>query len=172
MKFYSHKYLPIFSFFLVPLLFLWNPAFFSFMGSQPYWPIFWLLPWAVINGPLEAILIGLLLGLLLDTINNDAITEIPGLMICSFWFGRVGHVNKFDFTPLKYGLTASIGSFMCSLIYFSQILLGVSLESSYFGLFQFGLKNIFSQVLLTGLLAPVFCSWLHRLFTFKDRSKL
>ena len=172
MKFYSHKYLPIFSFFLVPLLFLWNPAFFSFMGSQPYWPIFWLLPWAVINGPIETIFMGLLLGLVLDAINNDNITEIPGLVICGFWFGRVGIVNQFDFTPFKYGLTASIGSLICGIIYFCQILLGLIFENNYLGLFQFGIKNIFAQVLLTGLLAPIFCSWLYRLFTLKDRSKL
>ena len=172
MKFYSHNYLPIFSFFLIPLLFLWNPAFFSFMGSQPYWPIFWLLPWAVINGPLETILVGLLLGLFLDAINNDNITEIPGLVICGFWFGRVGIVNKFDFTPLKYGLTASIGSLICGVIYFCQILLGLIFKNNYLWLFQFGIKNIFSQVLLTGLLAPIFCSWLYLLFTLKDRSKL
>jgi len=171
MSFYSNKYLSILSFLIIPLLFLWNPSWLSLMGSQPYWPIFWLLPWAVINGSFETMVAGLLIGLILDTLNNDLFTQIPGLMICGFWFGRVANLSKVNLSALQYGLIASLGSFICGLIYFSQIFLKLFFTKSIFFLFLYGIKNIFAQVLLTGLLAPVFCSWLYLLFSRKDQLK-
>ena len=166
-----NKYLSLFSFIFIPFLFLWNPSWFSLMGAQPNWPIFWLLPWAIINGSVKTMLVGLFLGLILDSINNDFYTQIPGLMIAGFWFGRLENINKFKFTKFQYGAIASIGSFICGSIYFIQILLDGLFEKKISWLFSYGINNIFSQVLLTGLLAPVFCSWLYLIFSRKDQLK-
>ena len=103
MKFYLNQYLPLISFLIIPLLIYWNPSWLSLMGYQAYWPIFWLLPWAFIHGPLKSMLLGFLLGFILDTINADLYTQIPGLMICGFWFGKVGSLNYFHSTPLQFG---------------------------------------------------------------------
>tara|TARA_B100000579_G_C22607365_1_gene745572 strand:- start:131 stop:664 length:534 start_codon:yes stop_codon:yes gene_type:complete len=167
-----NKYLSIFSFLIIPILFLWNPSWFSLMGSQPYWPIFWLIPWAVMNGSFETMVVGFLIGLILDILNNDFYTQIPGLMITGFWFGRVAYRSKINLSALQYGLIASLGSLICGLIYFSQILLNLFFSNSTFFLFAYAGKNIFAQVLLTGLLAPVFCSWLYLLFNRRDKLKL
>ena len=171
MAFNVKKYSSILSFLIIPIINLYNPSLFSLMGSQPYWPIFWMLPWAIINGRYKSIVIALFLGLILDSINNDFYTQIPGLMICGYWFGRIGDDNKCNFSILQYGLTASIGSLACGLIYFSQIAIRYSWEYDAIWLLPYGIKTIFAQVLLTGLLAPAFCSWLYNLFDNKDQLK-
>lgn len=167
MKFFLTQYLSLISFLIIPLVIFWNPSWFSLMGSQAYWPIFWLLPWALINGPFKSMLLGFLLGLILDTINADLYTQIPGLMLCGFWFGKVGIVNHSNNSLIKFGLTAAIGSLICSLIYFSQMVLNLLLENSPLWLVEYGVQHIFAQVLLTGILAPVFCKWLYFLFSKK-----
>ena len=150
------------SFLLIPLLSLWNPIWFSVMGVQPYWPIFWLLPWSILNGPLNGLAVGLIIGIILDSINNDIYTQVPGLLICGFWFGKLGNLNK----RYQYGLVASFGSLTCGLIYFLQILVNNSQNNPDL-LFSFGLKNIFGQILLTGLFAPVISDCLYSLFSKK-----
>tara|TARA_B100000212_G_scaffold260807_1_gene200749 strand:+ start:156 stop:665 length:510 start_codon:yes stop_codon:yes gene_type:complete len=168
MKFELNQYTSLISFLLIPLLIFWNPSWLSLMGYQAYWPIFWLLPWALINGPFKSLLIGFLLGFILDTINADLYTQIPGLMICGFWFGKVGSLNYFHSTPLQFGLTAAIGSLICSLIYFFQMVVNLFFNESPVWFFSYGVQNIFAQVLLTGLLAPVFCKWFYILFRKKN----
>ena len=56
MKFYLHQYLSLISFLIIPLVIFWNPSWLSLMGYQAYWPIFWLLPWALIHGSFKSII--------------------------------------------------------------------------------------------------------------------
>jgi len=142
------------------------------MGYQAYWPIFWLLPWALIHGPFKSMLLGFLLGFILDTINADLYTQIPGLMICGFWFGKVGNLNQFNNSPIQLGLSAAIGSLICGIIYFFQIVVRFLLGNSHLWLFSYGVQIIFAQVFLTSLLAPVFCKWLYLLFSKKHKLKI
>ena len=172
MKFHFNLYLSLFSFLIIPFLNFWNPSWLSLMGYQAYWPIFWLLPWGLIHGPFKSMLLGFILGFVLDTINADLFTQIPGLMICGFWFGRVGNLSLFNNTPLQFGLTAAIGSLICGLIYYCQIVVKLLLENSPLWLFSYGIQNIFAQVLLTSLFAPVFCKWLYFLFSKKYKLKI
>tara|TARA_B100000212_G_scaffold287295_1_gene228086 strand:+ start:112 stop:621 length:510 start_codon:yes stop_codon:yes gene_type:complete len=166
-KFDLNPTISIVSFLLIPLLILWTPSWFSLMGYQAYWPIFWLLPCALINGPFKSLLIGFLLGFTLDTINADFYTQIPGLMICGFWFGKVGRLNDFNNTPLQFGLTAAIGTLICSVIYFCQMVVHNLFNDIPIWFFSYGVQNIFAQVFLTGLLAPVFCKWIYIFFRKK-----
>ena len=172
MKFYLKKYLSFISFLIIPFVIFWNPSWLSLMGYQAYWPIFWLLPWALIHGPYKAMLFGFLLGFTLDTINADLYTQIPGLMICGFWFGKIGNFSQFNNTPLQFGLIAAIGSLICGMLYFCQIVVMHLMDNSPLWLFSFGVQNIFSQVFLTGLLAPVFCKWLFLMFDKKYKLKI
>ena len=171
MKFYLNHYLSLVSFLIIPLVTFWNPSWLSLMGYQAYWPIFWLLPWALINGPLKSLLLGFLLGFILDTINADLYTQIPGLMICAFWFGKIGSLNQFNNTPLQFGLTASIGSLICGVIYFCQMVVDLLFENNPLWIVSYGIQNIFAQVFLTGLLAPVLCKLLYFLFSGKSKLK-
>ena len=172
MKLYHNQYLSLISFLIIPLVIFWNPSWLSLMGAQAYWPIFWLLPWAIIHGPFKSMLIAFLLGFMLDTINDDLYTQIPGLMICGFWFGKVGSLNQFNNNPFQFGLTAAIGSLICGVIYYCQMVIKLSLENSPFWLFSYGVQIIFAQVFLTSLLAPVFCKWLYFLFSKKYKFKI
>ena len=172
MKFPLNQYLSFISFLTIFVLISWNPSWLSLMGYQAYWPIFWLLPWALIHGPFKSMLLGLLLGFILDIINADLYTQIPGLMICGFWFGRVGNLSQFNNTPYQFGLTSAIGSFICGIIYFCQMAFKFSLEYNPLWLFSYGLQNIFTQVFLTGLFAPVFCKWIYFLFNKKYKIRI
>ena len=172
MKFYLHQYLSLTSFLIIPLVIFWNPSWLSLMGYQAYWPIFWLLPWAFIHGPFKSMLLGFLLGFILDTINADLYTQIPGLMICGFWFGKVGRLNQFNNSPLQFGLTAAIGSLICGLIYFCQMVVKLLFENIPLWIFSYGVQYIFAQVFLTCLLAPVFCKWLYLLFSRKNKLRI
>ena len=57
-KFFTRK-LSIISFIFVPIIFLWHPNWLGFLGVQPYWPLFWLLPWSMIYGSINGLLVGL-----------------------------------------------------------------------------------------------------------------
>ena len=53
------KKLSTISFIFIPIIFLWHPNWLGFLGVQPYWPLFWLLPWSIINGSINGLLVGL-----------------------------------------------------------------------------------------------------------------
>jgi len=88
-KFFTKK-ISILTFVFVPIIFLWHPNWLGFLGVQPYWPLFWLLPWSFINGPINGLIFGLFLGLILDSLTLDSnFSQIPGLILCGFLFGRI-----------------------------------------------------------------------------------
>jgi len=169
MNLLSRKNLSILTFILIPILFFLDPLGFSLMQVQPYWPIFWLLPWAIINGPINGLITGLFLGLMMDILINDPYTQIPGLLICGFWFGNFGKYHSKDINRFQYGLISSLGSFLCGITYFVQIVVFNLFEKNNFMYLSLGIKNIFAQVFLTGLLAPIFCAWLFALFNKKTK---
>ena len=165
MIFYKSKNLSLLSFLFIPILSFWNPSWLSLMGVQPYWPLFWLLPWSLIYGPLNGALTGLILGIILDSLINDFYTQIPGLLICGFWFGKIGKLKKNFLNQFQYGLISFIGCFLCGLLYFVQILSRNYSPSNLSWLFSLGVKNILTQVFLTGLIAPILCVCLFLLFS-------
>ena len=158
MKKFIFKNLSLISFVFIPLIYFWNPNWLGFLGIQPYWPLFWLLPWCMIHGSINGLILALFVGLTLDSISSDvSFTQIPGLIICSLWFGRIKTCSNIFVEHFRHGLICSIGSFLCGLLYFSQILVK---NISYNDVFLYfpSMKNIFAQVFITGLLAPLFCS--------------
>ncbi len=113
-KFFTKKF-SIISFIFIPIIFLWHPNWLGFLGVQPYWPLFWLLPWAMINGSINGLVFGLFLGLILDSLTlNESFTQIPGLIFCGFFFGRIKSHSDILVGHFRYGLICSFG-FVCSL---------------------------------------------------------
>ena len=167
-KFFT-KNLSIICFIFIPIIFLWHPSWLGFLGIQPYWPLFWLLPWSMINGQINGLIFGLFLGLILDSVTLDSnLTQIPGLVLCGVWFGRI-KIHSDNFVGhFRYGLICSIGSFLCGIIYFLQILLS-NFSVSTFLIFIPSFQNILAEVFLTGFFAPLFCSQLLRIFKFSRR---
>ncbi len=167
-KFFT-KQLSIFFFIFVPIIFLWHPNWLGFLGVQPYWPLFWLLPWSMIYGSINGLIFGLFLGLILDSLTLDGnFTQIPGLILCGFFFGRIKlhHDNLVGY--FRYGLICSFGSFLCGSLYFFQIVFE-NLTENNFLLFIPSFQNILAEVFLTGFFAPFICSKLLRIFKFSWR---
>ena len=173
MEKFVKKNLSLISFIFIPLVYLWNPNWLGFLGIQPYWPLFWLLPWSIIYGSLDGLTVGLCLGLMLDSITPESnFTQIPGLVLCGIWFGKLSLSSNVVVGHFRYGLICSIASFLCGSLYFFQILIGNLSENNIFLYFP-SIKNIFAQVFITGLFAPLLCSLLFCLFKrSKGRGKL
>ena len=171
-KFFVKKS-PIIFFCFVPIIFLWHPNWLGFLGVQPYWPLFWLLPWSMINGSINGLIFGLFLGLILDSVTLDNnFTQIPGLAVCGFLFGRIKLNSNILVGHFRHGLICSFGSFLCGTFYFLQILFK-NFSDNTFLLFIPSVQNILSEVFLTGFFAPLFCSQLLKIFNFsKGKLKL
>ena len=161
------------SFSLIPIIYLWDPDWLGFLGVQPYWPLFWLLPWSLLNGSINGLIVGLCLGLILDSISPDgSFTQIPGLVLSGIWFGKLSLSSNVALGQFRYGLISSIASFLCGLLYFSQILLKNFSDNNIF-FYLPNVKNILAEVFVTGLLAPLLCTLLLSLFKrSKRRDKL
>ena len=164
MERYFKKNLAYLSFVFIPIVFFWHPNWLGLFGNQPYWPLFWLLPWSMIYGSINGFILGLFLGLLLDSISlESSFTQIPGLIICGVWFGRFKTCRNVLVDHFRYGLICSVGSFFCGSLYFFQILIKNHLNN-YFTFLEPNIKNILTQILLTGLFAPLICSQLLKVF--------
>ena len=168
-KFFKKK-LSIIIFIFIPIIFLWHPNWLGFLGIQPYWPLLWLLPWSMINGSIRGIIFGLFLGLILDSLTQDSsFSQIPGLILCGFWFGRIKVHSDILLGHFRYGLICSLGSFLCGSLYFLQISFKHFSEGTFL-LFIPSVQNILAEVFLTGLFAPLICSQLFRLLkSFKEK---
>ena len=164
MKKFLKRNLYLISFILIPIFFLWHPNWLALFGNQPYWPLFWLLPYSMINGSFYGLIVGLFVGITLDALTpTGSLTQIPGLIFCGVWFGRFKPCNNFWVNHFRYGLLCSIGSFLCGIIYILQILIK-SFSNNVVLLFGTAIENVFVEVFLTGLFAPFFCSQLLRLY--------
>ena len=160
------KNLSIISFIFIPIIFLWHPNWLGFLGVQPYWPMIWLLPWSMINGSISGLIFGLFLGLILDSLTPAGnFTQIPGLILCGFLFGRIKFHRDILVGHFRYGLICSFGSFLCGTLYFLQILFKNFLDSTFF-LYIPTIQNILAEVFLTGFFAPLICSQLLKIFKF------
>ena len=168
-KFFTKK-LSIISFIFIPIIFLWHPSWLGFFGVQPYWPLFWLLPWSMINGSINGLIFGLFIGLILDSLTLDySFTQIPGLIVCGFLFGRIKLHSDILLGHFRYGLICSFGSFLCGTLYFLQILFRNYSDINSLILIS-SVRNILAEVFLTGLFAPLICSQLLRIFQSSRRN--
>ena len=136
---------------LVPLLTLASPALLQLGGVGPAWSVLWLLPWALVDGPLSGALAGLGLALVLDGLHLGPVSEIPALVLLGWWWGRLGRKGLPIERSFSLGLLALLGA----------ALLGLTLILQWAWLGQltgFVLYSWLAQTLLTALLAPMVCS--------------
>ena len=166
---FFRKNLSMIFFIFVPIIFLWHPNWMGFLGVQPYWPLFWLLPWSMINGSINGLISGLFLGLILDSLTPDSnYTQIPGLILCGFWFGKIKLHSSIFVGHFRYGLICCFGSVLCGTFYFMQILFK-NFSDSTFLFFIPSVHNILAEVFLTGFFAPLICSQLLRIFKYSAK---
>jgi hypothetical protein len=123
----------------------------------------------MVNGSINGLIFGLFLGLILDSLTLDSnFTQIPGLILCGFLFGRIKLSSNMLVGHFRYGLICSCASFLCGTIYFLQILFK-NFSDSTFLLFIPSIQNILAEVFLTGFFAPLICSKLLKIFRFSRR---
>ena len=165
---------------VVPLLTLVSPAWLRIAGVPPAWAPLWLLPWALVDGQRSGILAGLCLGLMIDSLNPGPVSAIPALLLLGWWWGRLGYQGPPIERSFNLALLAMIGTLGLNLSLMAQWS-----WRSWFGLRELqgapaaslalpgwhcsdlalaGVQVLLSQLLLTALLAPVFCSLLLLLF--------
>ena len=167
-KFFIKK-LYLLCFICIPIIFLWHPNWMGLLGIQPYWPLFWLLPWSMINGSINGLIFGFFLGIILDSVSLDSsFTQIPGLILCGVWFGKIKSHDEILVGHFRYGLICSFGNFLCGTLYFLQILFK-NFSDIPFLFYVTSFQNILAEVFLTGFLAPLICSKLLRIFKYSSR---
>ena len=142
---------------LVPLLVLGSPQWISIDGVGPAWALLWLLPWALTDGPIAGAFAGLALGLILDGLSLEGVTQVPALLALGWWWGRLGRRGSQIQRSLNLGLLAWLGSVGLGLSVFLQVLIreGGTLDSF---TQNWGWQTLWSQALITGLLAPMLVS--------------
>lgn len=171
---------------LVPLLTLAAPGWLSIAGVGPCWGVLWLLPWALVAGPLPGGLAGLTLGLLLDGLHPGPVSELPSLLLLGWWWGRLGRRFPSFERSFSLGLLAVIGSGLVGLSLLLQFALlhSAALDPAIGGsadavplsgwspqvLALAGLQILAAQTLITGLLAPSLCS-IQLLFWRRQRAR-
>jgi hypothetical protein len=162
---------------LVPVLTLAAPGWPRLAEVGPCWAILWLLPWALAEGPLSAILAGAILGLLLDSLHHGGVSQMPALMLLGWWWGRIGRLGAPVERSFSLGLLALLGTLGLDLSLMLQWALrsGLGAGSHLPGgaidpaplaqpgwhlddLAGAGLHVLLARTLLTALLAPVLCS--------------
>jgi hypothetical protein len=158
---------------LVPLLTLASPAWLKLAGVPPAWGVLWLLPWALVDGRLSGAFAGLGLGLLLDGLHPGGVSEIPGLVLLGWWWGRLGARPPAIERSFSLALLALLGTLVLDL---SLVLQWALLDGPVVGapgpdpgrlarpgwtladLAGAGVHVVLARALLTSVLAPVLCS--------------
>lgn len=141
---------------LVPLFQLVAPSWLMLDGVGPSWAMLWLLPWALVDGPVSGGIAGAALGLVLDGLSLGDSSQIPALVLMGWWWGRLGRRGQPIQRSLNIGLLAWIGTLVLGLSLWLQLLM---LESADALLQAWALHTTLAQALITGLLAPMVGSW-------------
>ena len=155
----SPRTILFFSVVTVPLLTLMAPHWLSLRGVSPCWAVLWLLPWSLEEGEAFGLLSGLSLGFVLDGISLGGATHIPALTFLGFWWGRMGRDGRSIDLIWNLGLLAWIGTMIFGITIWIQILFIQAFSSiSWFNNWAF--NTLLAQAVLTGLIAPMICSWI------------
>ena len=78
----------------------------------------------MIHGSIDGLIVGLCLGIIVDSLSPDrSFTQIPGLVLCGIWFGKLSISNNIFVGHFRFGLICSIASFFCGSLYFFQALI-------------------------------------------------
>jgi len=142
---------------LVPLLTLATPAWLTLSGVAPSWAILWLLPWALVDGPVSAVIAAVCVGLVLDGLSGSGLSQVPALMVLGWWWGRQGRRGRPIQRSLNLGLLAWLGTMVLDLSLWLQLRLLQGLDAPL--LQHWAWQVCLLQALLTGLLAPMLASW-------------
>ena len=148
----------------LPAFIIGSPDWIKINGISPCWPVIWLLPFSLKHSPLKASIVSILLGIFIDSFTVSDVSYIPSLFILSLVWSQYGLHNKKIELFFNIGLMAIFGTALVGLsIWVQKIILHSILRNTWFH--SWSIYVLISEVIITGLVAPFFSSWL--LLTYK-----
>ena len=158
------KLLIFLNLFCLPALVIISPDWLKINGVTPCWPVIFLLPFSLNNPPFRAVIAGVVLGVFMDSFTISDVSYIPSLFLLSVVWSAYGLHNKKIELFLNIGLMAILGTaFVGFSIWVQKIFLYSDLRNNWFH--SWSIFVLISEVIITGLVAPFFSSWL--LLTYK-----
>ena len=160
----NKKVLIFFAVICLPVLNIFSPDWLKINGISPCWPVLFLLPFSLNNTPLRSAIAGILLGFFFDSFKVCDASYIPSLFLLSLVWSQYGLRNKKIELFLNIGWMAILGTAVVGLsIWTQKIILYSILRNNWFH--SWSIYVLICEVIITGLVAPFFSSWL--LFTYK-----
>ena len=142
-----------------------SPDWLKINGITPCWPVILLLPFSLKNSPWKAAIGSLVLGVFIDSFTISDVSYIPSLFLLSIAWSIYGLHNKKIELFLNIGLMAIFGTAFVGLsIWVQKIIMYSVLRNNWFH--SWSMYVLISEVIITGLVAPFFSSWL--LLTYKN----
>ena len=136
-----------------------SPSWLKLNGITPCWPVILLLPFSLKNPPWKSAIASLLLGFFIASFTISDVSYIPSLFLLSFIWSKYGLHNKKIKLYFNIGLMAIFGTAFVGLSFWVQkIILYSFLRNNWFNSWSFYV--LISEVIITGLVAPLFSSWL------------
>ena len=158
------KILIFFTAICLPILMISSPDWLKINGIAPCWPVIWLLPFSLKNSPWKSSIVSILLGIFMDSFTISDVSYIPSLFLLSLVWSQYGLHNKKIELFFNIGLMAVFGTAVVGLsIWIQKIILYSFLRNNWFH--SWSIYVLISEVIVTGLVAPFFSSWL--IFTYK-----
>ena len=141
-----------------------SPNWLKINGITPCWPVILLLPFSLKNTPFKAAIASVSLGIFIDSFTISDVSYVPSLLLLSIVWSTYGLHNKKIELFLNIGLMAIFGTAFVGLsIWVQKIILYRILRNNWFH--SWSIFVLISEVIITGLVAPFFSSWL--LLTYK-----
>ena len=142
-----------------PAFIITSPDWLKINGITPCWPVILLLPFSIKNNRWKATIGSILLGIFIDSFTIGDVSYIPSLFLLSLTWSTYGLHNKKIDLFLNIGLMAIFGTAVVGLsIWIQKIILYSVLRNNWFH--SWSIYVVISEVIITGLVAPFFSSWL------------
>ena len=160
----NNKLLILFTIIGLQACIIGTPDWLKINGITPCWPVILLLPFSIKNSPWKAAIASISLGMFIDSFTIGDVSYIPSLFLLSLVWSRYGLHNKKIKLFLNLGLMAIFGTAFVGLsIWVQKIIIYSILRNNWFH--SWSIYVLISEVIITGLVAPIFSSWL--LLTYK-----
>tara|TARA_Y100001968_G_scaffold243479_1_gene227368 strand:- start:110 stop:610 length:501 start_codon:yes stop_codon:yes gene_type:complete len=153
------KLLIFFSIICLPAFIILSPNWLKINGITPSWPVILLLPFSLKNSPWKAALAAILMGIFIDSFTLADVSYIPSLFFLSLVWSQYGLHNKKIEYFFNIGLMAIFGTaFVGFSLWVQKIIFYSILRNNWFH--SWSIYVLISEVIITGLVAPFFSSWL------------
>tara|TARA_B100001109_G_scaffold65276_1_gene53346 strand:- start:838 stop:1338 length:501 start_codon:yes stop_codon:yes gene_type:complete len=155
----NRKLLIFLSMICLPSLVILSPNWLKINGITPCWPVILLLPFSLKNSPWKASVASILMGIFIDSFTISDVSYIPSLFVLSLVWSQYGLRNKKIEYFFNVGLIAMFGTAFVGLsIWVQKIIIYNVLRNNWFH--SWSIYVLISEVIITGLVAPFFSSWL------------